>query len=104
MIVIDAIEHYARANGRPPVLLAELVPAYLSVVPKTGMAAYLRYEYEATSGDCAPGNKWHLRVPVHEFIDLNRLLHCPAQDYGPAKDHVLVRTTVGSWVHDIINF
>jgi hypothetical protein len=56
------------------------------------------------SGPCSIENKWHLRVEVREFIDMNRMLYCPQQDYGSAERGVLSRTQVGSWVHDRIDF
>jgi hypothetical protein len=43
--VIEAIEAYARARGRPPSTLRDLVPAYLADFPRTGMPAYPDYEY-----------------------------------------------------------
>jgi hypothetical protein len=43
-------------------------------------------------------------VDVNEFIDMNRLLYCPAQDYEQFPKHVRSRTAVGAWVHDRIYF
>jgi hypothetical protein len=102
--VIDAIEQYSRATGMPPASLSELVPTNLAAVPKTGMAVYPDYEYKATSGPCTIESKWHLWVDVHEFIDMDRLLYCPAQAYDATPKHVLSRTAVGAWVHDRIDF
>jgi hypothetical protein len=102
--VIDAIKQYERAAGTPPGSLSDLVPTYLAAIPKTGMAVYPDYEYGATPGECSIKSKWYLRVDVNEFIDMNQLLYCPAQDYEPAPEHVLSRTVVGAWVHDRIAF
>lgn len=104
MAVVDAIERYQAATGSPPASLSGLVPDYLPAVPKTGMAAYPAYEYEAMSGPCSIENKWHLWVEVREFIDMNRMLYCPQQDYGPAERAVLSRAQIGTWVHDHIDF
>jgi hypothetical protein len=102
--VVDAIDQYARATGMPPASLSDLVPTYPAAVPKTGMAVYPDYEYMAASGSCSIKSTWRLWVDVNEFIDNNRLLYCPAQDYEPAPEYVLSRTAVGAWVHDRIDF
>ena len=102
--VVDAIEQYERATGAPPASLSDLVPTYFGAVPKTGMALYPVYEYEATSGVCSIKSRWNLQVDVNEFIDMNRLLYCPAQDYERFPKHVRSRTAVGAWVHDRIDF
>jgi hypothetical protein len=102
--VVDAILQYERATGMPPASLSDLAPTYLAAVPKTGMAVYPDYGYGATSGSCSIKSKWHLWVYVNEFIDMNRLLYCPAQDYDPTPKHVLSRTAIGAWVHDRVDF
>ena len=104
MTVVAAIEQYARTTGKPPEALSDLVPTYLDHFPRTGMAAYPDYEYRAGSGACSIKNTWHLWVEVHEFIDMNRMLYCPAQDYASAEPGILSRTKVGAWVHDNIDF
>ena len=104
MVVVDAIERYTDTTGKPPESLSDLVPAYLPEFPKTGMAAYPDYDYEAKSGPCTIKNRWRLWVEVHDFIDMNRMLYCPEQDYGPADRGVLSRTRIGTWVHDRIDF
>ncbi len=68
------------------------------------MAVHPDYYYSATPGECSIRSKWHLSVDVSEFIDMNRLLYCPAQDYEPTPKHVRSRTAVGAWVHDRIDF
>jgi len=103
-VVIDAIERYSHATGKPPGSLADLMPTYLAAFPKTGMALYPDYEYVVLSGPCSINSKWHLSVDVNEFIDMNRLLYCPAQDHDPTPKHVLSRTAIGAWVHDRIDF
>ncbi|HET6156840.1 MAG TPA: hypothetical protein VFE34_00710 [Dongiaceae bacterium] len=102
--MVNAIEEYSRATGAPPATLAALVPDYLPSIPKTGMAAQPDYRYEPKSGPCSVENAWHLWVSVTQFIDMNRLLYCPKQDYPPARDDVLSRTVIGTWVHDHIDF
>lgn len=102
--VVDAIERYERATGRPPESLSDLMPTYLAEFPKTGMALYPDYEYEATSGPCSIKSKWRLWVNVNESIDMNRLLYCPAQDYERSPKHVRSRAAVGTWVHDRVDF
>ena len=104
MAVVSAIEQYTDATGKPPKSLSELVPTYLPAVPKTGMAAYPNYKYKAMSGDCSDKSQWHLSVDVTEFIDMNRLLYCPAQDYELAPDFVHSRMQIGTWVYDRIDF
>ena len=104
MVVVEAIERYTDTTGKPPDSLSDLVPAYLPELPKTGMAAYPDYDYETKSGPCTIKNRWRLWVEVHEFIDMNRMLYCPEQDYELADRGVLSRTRIGTWVHDRIDF
>lgn len=44
--LISAIEKFKRDNKRLPANLRELVPAYISAVPKTGMTAYPTFLYQ----------------------------------------------------------
>jgi hypothetical protein len=104
MVVVEAIERYAQANGKPPPSLADLVPGYLPTIPNTGMATYPVYEYEPSSGDCSAKNEWHLQVDVQEYIDMNRLLYCPAQDYEVMPRWLHARARIGAWAHDRIDF
>lgn len=102
--LVGAIEQYSRATGGPPTSLSDLVPNYLAVIPKTGMAVYPDYGYKAAPGECSIKSNWHLWVYVREFIDQNQLLYCPGQDYESAPKSVRSRTVVGTWVHDRIDF
>jgi hypothetical protein len=102
--LVGAIQKYELVNGGPPRSLAELVPEYLPTIPMTGRAAAPDYRYEAKGGPCSDQNAWHVWVSVPQFIDMDRLLYCPKQDYAPAGDEVLSRTAVGTWVYDHIDF
>lgn len=50
--VVAAIDAFTRRTGRPPMSLAELVPADLSAIPATGLGAFPAFEYERL----APGH------------------------------------------------
>ena len=82
--LVSAIHRYERANGRPPALLKDLVPRYLSEIPTTGMGAYPRYEYLV--GPMArrgyDGNDWILYVDAPSgFMNWNQFFYYPNQRY-----------------------
>ena len=102
--LVSAIGSYVDRTGAPPASLDALVPDYLSSVPRTGMAADTEYWYQPHGGECTSRNQWHLSVSVSQFIDMNRLLYCPDQDYAPAQYPIVSRTKVGTWVYDEVVF
>jgi hypothetical protein len=67
-IVVDAIKKYEQQVGAPPSTLAELVPAYLSSYPSTGMAGYPEYRYVACPTPKRLGPQWALCVDCSSGI------------------------------------
>lgn len=55
--LIAAIEQFDLDTGNPPAQLADLVPAYLKVVPKTGVGANWDFIYEVDTG-----HRWKLFI------------------------------------------
>lgn len=55
--LIAAIEKFDQDNGHPPAQLADLVPAYLKVVPKTGVGANWDFIYEVDTD-----HRWKLFI------------------------------------------
>ena len=44
--LVDAIKRFERNEGHPPDSLKDLVPKYLTSIPKTGLESYPEFEYE----------------------------------------------------------
>ena len=57
--LIAAIEKYEKTKGHAPQELADLVPEFLSAVPKTGIGAYPNYDYTRLKDD---SDAWELSV------------------------------------------
>lgn len=55
--LIAAIEKFDQDNGHPPAQLSDLIPAYLKVVPKTGVGANWDFIYEVDTG-----HRWKLFI------------------------------------------
>jgi hypothetical protein len=77
--LIAAIEKFDQDNGHPPAQLADLVPAYLKVVPKTGVGANWDFIYEVGTG-----HRWKLFIyrPLTGF-DATEFYYYP----GISKDY-----------------
>lgn len=86
--LVKAIKRFETEHGHAPRNLGELVPAYLSAVPQTGMGAYPDYEYAVRDinqmlfGEQWPnGNAWvlHVRAPFGGSFDM--FLYFPKGNY-----------------------
>lgn len=96
--VITAITHYQTTNESLPSTLNELVPKYLSRVPRTGIAAFPNYKF-IPNGDPSrySGNKWILVVPVStDNLTYDLLAFFPNQKY-PVSERGRYVTQIGSW-------
>jgi hypothetical protein len=61
--IIAAIRKHEKDHGKPPEKLQELVPRYLSAVPRPGeIARSINWDYE--SENPLHGERWQLGVPV----------------------------------------
>jgi hypothetical protein len=94
----DAIEAYELAEGVPPSLLAELVPAFMPSIPGTGMAANPDYEYVREAGPCPAGNRWHLTVNAGELLQWDFFFYCPRKDY-PKRGWGGSNEVMGDWAY-----
>jgi hypothetical protein len=81
--LVDAIKRFERDHAAPPHALADLVPAYLDVVPDTGMKGYPEYNYFV--GNEAKGrfvdNPWALSINTYVFMNFDSLIYLPRQNY-----------------------
>ena len=102
--LVSAIRDFERSNGRPPTTLHELVPGFLSTVPKTGMAAYPEYELVVAEDARRQfdGNPWALLVRTPSGgINWDIFIYYPRQNY-PSRGHGGWIERVGTWgyVHE----
>lgn len=99
--VISAIERYEGDNGQPPSALSVLVPSYLPSLPGTGIAAYPKFEYEATPNTPQShfGNAWVLWVETPSGgINWDIFLYLPNQRY-PRHGYGGDLERVGRWAY-----
>lgn len=85
--LIAAIEQFDLDSGHPPAQLADLVPAYLKVVPKTGVGANWDFIYEVDTG-----HRWKLFIyrPLTGY-DAKEFYYYPGIEkdypYPPIRDY-----------------
>lgn len=84
--LIVAIEAYEKEFGHPPDSLGELVPRFISQLPKTGISSCPEYEF--VTGEKARsyymGNPWVLRMhPPQVGIGWDDFFYFPLQNYPP---------------------
>ena len=99
--LISAIEKYERDYSGPPQLLTDLVPAYITAVPSTGMMAYPEYRYH--TGEEAKerynGNAWALSVFTPSGgINFDMMLYFPNHDY-PQHGYGGWLEPIGDWAY-----
>ncbi|MBL7645468.1 MAG: hypothetical protein JNK74_04680 [Candidatus Hydrogenedentes bacterium] len=83
MPLVEAVKAFEAKEGRLPERLEELVPAYISAIPGTGLAAFPRIEY-STGKEAAYwlGNPWVLDVRANRGLgSFDRFLYFPLQNY-----------------------
>lgn len=100
MPLVGAIDEFARRENRPPQLLTELVPKYLSHIPSTGMGGYPDWQYH-TGADARPyaENRWILLVRTGgPGINFDQLLYFPNQRY-PQSGYGGRIERVGRWAY-----
>ncbi|MEM9381995.1 MAG: hypothetical protein AAGB93_18715 [Planctomycetota bacterium] len=106
--LVEAIEAYVAANGRPPEDLKDLVPAWIDAIPRTSLRDYSVYQYE-----CAPERRfpsfleasspppWLLWVhAARDRIYGHLFLYFPEREYGVVvSDWNVEHELVGDWVY-----
>ncbi len=101
--LVSAIRAYTDANGHPPSVLGELVPAFLPRTPRTGIMAYPDYQYYAgTNAARFDGNPWVLVVHTPSGgINFDQFLYFPLQNY-PSRGYggSLARIRDWAYVHE----
>lgn len=98
--LVSAISRYIDDHGAPPQSLNELVPDYLSEIPKTGIMAYSEYRYEVgENAERYEGNPWVLRVFTPSGgINFDEFMYFPLQNY-PDRGYGGSFERVGNWAY-----
>jgi len=98
--LVNAIKNYKAQVGHPPQTLEELVPNFISKIPKTGLGAYPKYEYVA--GEEAKrfaDNPWALYVFTPSGgINFDQFLYFPRQNY-PNRGYGGRPERIGDWAY-----
>ena len=90
--LVEAIQSYEQTHGNPPDSLQQLVPEFLSEIPKTGMGGSPDYHY--LSGKDATrlgGNPWAIFVKTPRGpLDCDSFIYLPLQNYPESgyKDYI----------------
>ncbi|MCC7292610.1 MAG: hypothetical protein IT449_11175 [Phycisphaerales bacterium] len=110
--LIEAIEAFEEAEGRPPASLGELVPGYLPNVPTTGMKAYPRYVYRVAPEAKKPDpvstpqedplkeNRWSIWVPCSSgMLDFDAFTYWPLKNYPDTFGGASLER-IGDWAYE----
>lgn len=98
--LVDAITRFAQERRKPPAKLEDLVPAFLSEVPGTGVSAYPRFEFDQVGGEGQPhGSDWELRVSCPKgVLNWDVFFYWPSQDY-PQQIYGGSVQRIGTWAY-----
>jgi hypothetical protein len=92
--IVFGVAQFEKEQGRPPLVLEELVPAYMDRVPNTGLRGCPGFEYEVLDDSvsyAAEAGGWELRVPCGGgMLNWDTYLYWPTGRY-PERTH-------GGWV------
>lgn len=95
--LVSAIEAYQKDQGHSPAKLQELVPAYLSAIPGTGLGICPEYRYIVRDADHGL-QKWQLSIIVHEPFGYSELIYDPLNEVQPYSDGILrIRDWTYTW-------
>jgi hypothetical protein len=96
----QAIEEYVAVKGKPPAQLSDLVPAYISEVPTTGIGTYPDYELILPSeGSYYEPYPWVLRVQYSAgFMSFEEAVYAPSHT-GPKPEFWHVLRQQGNWYY-----
>lgn len=103
--LIQAIQQYEQTHGQPPQQLSQLVPNFISTIPRTGLGAYPDYEYVSqpvTPGNFAyprdvTGNDWLLYINTGS-LDFDIFIYLPNQQY-PTNGLGGAIQRIGDWAY-----
>ena len=96
--LIAAIEKFRRDNKRPPANLQELVPAYISNIPQTGMTAYPDFLYSDDGPTKKYFHTYKLHVRTGFGFDFDSFNYWPEGDY-PAQMYGGRVERIGAWAY-----
>jgi len=95
--IVIGIDLFAKEQGRPPLVLEEMIPDYLDEVPNTGLRGCPDFAYEVLDdsvSDTAEAGGWELRVLCPAgMLNWDTYLYWPSGAY-PERAH-------GGWVERI---
>ncbi len=78
--LVAAIKKFEKQKGHAPEELEELVPEFVSTLPKTGIGAYPDYHYERLKGE---NDAWELSVSCGVVIlNWDEFFYRPSEKYG----------------------
>lgn len=85
--LVEAIQKFSEKQGAPPKSLDDLVPDYLTEIPRTGMMAYPDYRYLVDEkANYYEGNPWVLEVSTSSGgINFDRFQYFPLQNYPTGR-------------------
>lgn len=84
--LVEAITRYEKKHGVPPPSMEALAPDFISKIPTTGMPAYPKYHYSASTQTISelnfPPTPWVLYVHTPSGgINFDRFFYLPRQNY-----------------------
>jgi len=97
--IVAAITKFSEAEGRLPARLSDLVPGYLSTVPRTAWGAYPEWQYARVAEPSSmAGNSWVLFVETPSGEGFDVLMFLPSGRYPDRAFGGSVKR-LGSWAY-----
>jgi hypothetical protein len=103
-VVIEALERYRFNEGEYPESLGQLVPAYLTEIPSTGMSLYPQFEYVPPLRESAKEESarlfqtYELSVHLFELLQYDRFVYWPEGGY-PELMYSGGVERIGAWAY-----
>jgi hypothetical protein len=97
-VLVNAIQKYEQDLGHPPQALADLVPSYLTEIPRTGMSSYPEYDFARGPGYCRQDSAWNISILAGDLLNWDTFFYCPRGDYPPDVGGNRV-APIGSWAY-----
>jgi hypothetical protein len=98
--LVDAITRFEKERGSPPARLEDLVPAYLPVVPGTGLPDFPRFDFgRAQKPRDGLEQEWELTIRcTWGFVSFDTFFYWPSQDY-PQQIYGGWVERIGTWAY-----
>ena len=102
----DAIDKFAEAENRLPTQLSDLVPKYISAIPKTGMGAFPDFKIHRPDD---PGikfiavDRWYLYIDLSQYMgSFLELRYRPDGNYTTQQTGL--KKKVGNWFYHYVGW